>query len=136
MPFFYRARVYTAYEYLERRFDAKTRSLTSLLFLLSRGMSCGVIISAPAVVLSVVFGWNLTLTCLAIGLPTAVYTMLGGVQAVTWTDVKQMYLIVFGLFAAVVALVWQLPAGRRVRRRAARRRRRRAACRPSTSPSA
>ena len=101
VPFFYRARVYTAYEYLERRFDAKTRSLTSLLFLLSRGMSCGVIISAPAVVLSVVFGWNLTLTCLAIGLPTAVYTMLGGVQAVTWTDVKQMYLIVFGLVATV-----------------------------------
>jgi Na+/proline symporter len=111
VPFFYRARVYTAYEYLERRFDAKTRSLTSLLFLLSRGMSCGVIISAPAVVLSVVFGWNLTLTCLLIGLPTAVYTMLGGVQAVTWTDVKQMYLIVFGLLAAVVALVSGLPAG-------------------------
>ena len=111
VPFFYRARVYTAYEYLERRFDAKTRSLTSLLFLLSRGMSCGVIISAPAVVLSVVFGWNLTLTCLAIGLPTAAYTMLGGVQAVTWTDVKQMYLIVFGLVATVVALVLGLPAG-------------------------
>jgi Na+/proline symporter len=111
VPFFYHAKVYTAYEYLERRFDAKTRSLTSLLFLLSRGMSCGVIISAPAVVLSVVFGWNLTLTCLAIGLPTAVYTMLGGVQAVTWTDVKQMYLIVFGLVAAVVALVAGLPEG-------------------------
>ena len=110
VPFFYRARVYTAYEYLERRFDAKTRSLTSLLFLLSRGMSCGVIISAPAVVLSVVFGWNLTLTCLAIGLPTAVYTMLGGVQAVTWTDVKQMYLIVFGLVAIALTLVAGLPA--------------------------
>ena len=111
VPFFYRARVFTAYEYLERRFDAKTRSLTSLLFLLSRGMSCGVIISAPAVVLSVVFGWNLTLTCLAIGLPTSVYTMLGGVQAVTWTDVKQMYMIVGGLVATVVALVWGLPPG-------------------------
>jgi Na+/proline symporter len=111
VPFFYRARVYTAYEYLEQRFDAKTRSLTSLLFLISRGMSCGVIISAPAVVLSVVFGWNLTLTCLAIGLPTAAYTMAGGVQAVTWTDVKQMYLIVFGLIAIAVTLVASLPPG-------------------------
>ena len=59
VPFFYRAQVYTAYEYLERRFDAKTRTLTSLLFLLSRGLSCGVIISAPAVILSIVLGWNL-----------------------------------------------------------------------------
>ncbi len=64
VPFFYRARVYTAYEYLERRFDAKTRTLTSLLFLLSRGMSCGVIVAAPAVVLSVILGWNVTLTAL------------------------------------------------------------------------
>jgi solute:Na+ symporter, SSS family len=109
VPFFHRARVYTAYEYLERRFDAKTRALTSLLFLISRGMSCGVIISAPAVVLSVVLGWDLTLTCLAIGLPTAVYTMFGGVQAVTWTDVKQMVLIVFSLCAAFAALVLGLP---------------------------
>jgi Na+/proline symporter len=109
VPFFHAARVYTAYEYLERRFDAKTRSLTSFLFLLSRGMSCGVVISAPAVVLSVVFGWNLTLTCLAIGLPTAVYTMFGGVQAVAWTDVKQMVLIVFALGASFVALYLGLP---------------------------
>jgi Na+/proline symporter len=109
VPFFHRARVYTAYEYLERRFDLKTRSLTSFLFLLSRGMSCGTVISAPAVVLSIVFGWNITLTVFAIGLPTAVYTMAGGVQAVTWTDVKQMYLIVFGLLAAAVTLVFSLP---------------------------
>ncbi len=109
VPFFHKAHVYTAYEYLERRFDAKTRSLTSFLFLLSRGMSCGVVISAPAVVLSVVFGWNLTLTCLAIGLPTAVYTMFGGVQAVAWTDVKQMVLIVFALVASFVALYLGLP---------------------------
>ena len=111
VPFFHRARVYTAYEYLERRFDARTRALTSFLFLVSRGMSCGVIISAPAVVLSIVIGWNLTLTCLAIGLPTAVYTMFGGVQAVAWTDVKQMVLIVAGLVTAVVALVLGLPDG-------------------------
>src|SRR6476620_5195473 len=71
VPFFYRANVYTAYEYLERRFDAKTRALTSLLFLTSRGLSCGVIVAAPAVILSIILDWNLTLTVLAIGLPTA-----------------------------------------------------------------
>ncbi|MGH9146076.1 MAG: sodium:solute symporter [Vicinamibacterales bacterium] len=109
VPFFYRARVYTAYEYLERRFDAKTRTLTSLLFLVSRGMSCGVIVAAPAVILSIVLGWNLTLTVLAIGVPTALYTMVGGVQAVTWTDVKQMVVIVGGVVAAVVILVFSLP---------------------------
>ncbi len=110
VPFFHRANVYTAYEYLEQRFDAKTRALTSLLFLLSRGLSCGVIIAAPAVILSIVLGWNLTITVLAIGLPTAVYTMLGGVQAVTWTDVKQMAVIVAGVAAAVCVLVLRLPA--------------------------
>jgi Na+/proline symporter len=111
VPFFYRARVYTAYEYLERRFDAKTRALTSLLFLLSRGLSCSVIVAAPAVVLSVVLGWNVTLTALAISLPAVVYTILGGVQAVTWTDVKVMGLTVFVLLAAVVVLVSGLPDG-------------------------
>ncbi|MCC7033250.1 MAG: sodium:solute symporter [Acidobacteria bacterium] len=109
VPFFHNARVFTAYEYLERRFDAKTRSLTALLFLLSRGMSTGAVIAAPAVVLSVMLGVDVTTTCLLIGLPTAVYTMFGGVQAVTWTDVKQMFLIVFGLLAAVIALVMGLP---------------------------
>ena len=109
VPFFYRARVFTAYEYLETRFDLKTRTLASVLFLLSRGLSCGVIIAAPAVILSIILGWNLTLTILAIGLPTAVYTMIGGVQAVTWTDVKQMVVIVGGVLAAVAALVLGLP---------------------------
>src|SRR5688500_2028331 len=109
VPFFYRARVFTAYEYLETRFDLKTRTLASVLFLLSRGLSCGVIIAAPAVILSIILGWNLTLTILAIGLPTAVYTMVAGVQAVTWTDVKQMVVIIAGVLAAVVALVLGLP---------------------------
>jgi len=111
VPFFYRARVYTAYEYLEKRFDIKTRTLASLLFLLSRGLSCGVIIAAPAVILSIVLGWNLTLTIMAIGIPTAIYTMIGGVQAVTWTDVKQMAVIIAGVLAAVAALVIGLPEG-------------------------
>ena len=110
VPFFHRAKIYTAYEYLERRFDAKTRAFTSLLFLLSRSMSLGVVISAPAVVLSVVLGVSVTSTVLLTAIPTIVYTMFGGVQAVAWTDVKQMGLIVAGLIAAVVVLVAQLPA--------------------------
>ena len=96
VPFFYNSGVYTAYEFLERRFDAKTRSLTSFLFLLSRGMSVGAVVSAPAVVLSLVLGWDLTATSLLITMPAVVYTMFGGVQAVTWTDVKTMVLIVGG----------------------------------------
>ena len=109
VPFFHRARVYTAHEHLEQRFDVKTRTLASLLFLLQRGMSCGVIIAAPAVILSIVLGWNLTLTILAIGAPTVLHTLHGGVQAVTWTDVKQMAVIVAGVLAAVVALIAGLP---------------------------
>ena len=109
VPFFYRSGVYTAYEYLERRFDVKTRTVASLLFLCGRSMSTGAIISAPAVILSIIFHWNLTLTILAIGAPTILYTMVGGVQAVTWTDVKQMGIVVGGLVCAVIALVVGLP---------------------------
>jgi solute:Na+ symporter, SSS family len=110
VPFFYRARVYTAYEYLERRFDVKTRTLTSLLFLLSRGLSCGAVISAPSVILSVIFGWNLPLTVLAMGAPAVGYTLVGGVQAVTWADVKQMFVIVAGVAAAVTVVILGLPS--------------------------
>jgi SSS family transporter len=109
VPFFYNSGVYTAYEYLERRFDAKTRSLTSLLFLISRGLACGAVVSAPAVVLSLVLGWNLTATSLAITMPAVAYTIFGGVQAVTWTDVKTMGLIVFGMLAVVATAVVGLP---------------------------
>src|ERR1035437_1272588 len=83
--------------------------LAASLFLVSRSLSCGVVISAPAVILSIVLGWNLTLTVLAIGVPTALYTMFGGVQAVAWTDVKQMGVIVAAVFTAVVLLVLGLP---------------------------
>ena len=78
VPFLHGARVFTAYEFLERRFNPATRSLTSFLFLCSRGLSCGVIISAPAVVFSAVFGWNLTASVALIGIPTVIYTMIGG----------------------------------------------------------
>jgi Na+/proline symporter len=111
VPFFYNSRVYTAYEYLESRFDAKTRSLTSFLFLVSRGLSVGAIVSAPAVVLSLVLGWNLTATSLAIAMPAVVYTMFGGVQAVTWTDVKTMSLIVGGLVVIIITAIVGLPEG-------------------------
>lgn len=109
VPFLHRSGVFTAYEYLERRFDAKTRSLTSLLFLLSRGMSCGTIIAAPAVVFSAVFGLNLTWSVALIGIPTVLYTMFGGIQAVAWADVKQMVLIVVALLAVVVVLLFRMP---------------------------
>lgn len=109
VPFLHKARVYTAYEYLERRFNPATRSLTSLLFLLSRGMSCGTIIAAPAVVFSAVLGWNLWWSVAIIGVPTVLYTVVGGVQAVTWADVKQMFVIVGSLLAIVVVLVMRMP---------------------------
>ncbi|MBL8184693.1 MAG: sodium:solute symporter [Blastocatellia bacterium] len=109
VPFFYRAKVYTAYEYLERRFDAKTRSLTSFFFLLSRGLGVGVIIAAPSVILSIVLGWSEIATIFLIGLSTTIYTMVGGVQAVTWTDVKQMVIIFVGLFVVLMVIVSQFP---------------------------
>ncbi len=110
VPFFYRARVYTAYEYLERRFDAKTRALTSFFFLVSRGLSCGVIVAAPSVILSIVLGWNEWATVLVMGLTTTFYTMFGGVQAVTWTDVKQMIIIFIGLVVVLFVIIYQFPS--------------------------
>src|SRR5918911_2665734 len=106
VPFFTRARVYTAYEYLERRFDAKTRSLASLLFLVGRTASLGVTLAAPAVVMSAILGWTLPVTVLTICVPMIIYTTLGGVQAVAWTDVKQMFTVVFGMLAAVAILLY------------------------------
>jgi SSS family transporter len=109
VPFLHGARVYTAYEYLERRFDAKTRSLTAFLFLVSRAMSCGTIIAAPAVVFSAIFGWPVSLSVAVIGVPAVLYTMVGGVTAVTWVDVKQMVLIIAAMLAVVITLLVQLP---------------------------
>ncbi|HZR24576.1 MAG TPA: sodium:solute symporter [Vicinamibacterales bacterium] len=106
VPFFTRARVYTAYEYLEQRFDVRTRSLASMLFLVGRAASLGVTLAAPAVVMSSILGWTLPVTVLAICVPMIVYTTLGGVQAVAWTDVKQMFIVVGGMFAAIAILLF------------------------------
>jgi SSS family solute:Na+ symporter len=109
VPFLHGAKVFTAYEFLERRFDAKTRSLTAFLFLMSRGMSCGTILAAPAVVFSAMFGWPLGWCVVLMGVPTVLYTMIGGVQAVTWADVKQMALIVVAIVAVVTVLLLRIP---------------------------
>ena len=106
VPFFTRARVYTAYEYLERRFDVRVRTATSFLFLVGRAFSLGVTLAAPAVVMSAILGWTIPMTVLAIAVPMVFYTSFGGVQAVAWTDVKQMVVVVFCMAASVGVLIW------------------------------
>ncbi|MDR1989542.1 MAG: sodium:solute symporter [Acidobacteriaceae bacterium] len=108
VPFFTKARVYTAYEYLEQRFDLRTRTATSLLFLIGRALSLGVTLSAPALVMSAILGWSIPVTVLALSVPMVTYTSLGGVQAVAWSDVKQMALVVIALAGAVAVLVWNI----------------------------
>ncbi|MFV2007996.1 MAG: sodium/solute symporter, partial [Longimicrobiales bacterium] len=109
VPFFYKAKLYTAYEYLESRFDPKTRSLTAFLFLVSRGLAAGIVLYAPAIVLSVIMGWDETVTILIMGAITILYTMVGGITAVIWTDVIQMLMMFVGIGAAVVILFATLP---------------------------
>ncbi len=110
VPFFYGAKVYTAYEYLENRFDAKTRSLTSFLFLVSRGMAAGIVMYAPAVVLSIIMGWDETVTIVIMGAVTILYTMVGGITAVIWTDVVQMLMMFAGIGVALLVLFAELPS--------------------------
>jgi Na+/proline symporter len=109
VPIFHRAGVYTAYEYLEKRFDPKTRALASVIFLIERGVSVGVSLYAPAIVLAVIFGWPDQLTTLVIGVLVIIYTVAGGIQAVTWTDVQQMLIIFSGLIVAMVMVIVLLP---------------------------
>jgi Na+/proline symporter len=111
VPFFYRARVFTAYEYLERRFDSRTRTLTSLLFQLQRGLSVGVTLYAPSLVLSVILGLSEVNTILLMGGTTIAYVIYGGNKSVIWTDVVQMAIIWLGIFVCVFVAIWQLPAG-------------------------
>src|SRR5258706_160256 len=106
VPFFTRARVYTAYEYLERRFDVRVRSLASFLFLIGRATSLGVTLAAPSVVMSTILGWSMPVTVLVICIPMIAYTTIGGVQAVAWDNVKQMFVVVLGVVAAVAILLY------------------------------
>jgi SSS family solute:Na+ symporter len=109
VPIFHRSGVYTAYEYLERRFDAKTRALAAIVFLIQRGMAVGLAIYAPAIVMSVIFGWPDRLTTLLIGIVCVIYTTKGGIPAVTWTDVMQMSIIFSGLIFALITVVSLMP---------------------------
>ena len=110
VPFFYRARVFTAYEYLEKRFDVRTRTLTSALFLFGRGLSVGVTLYAPSLVMSAILGWGETATILLMGGSTIVYVIYGGNRSVIWTDVVQMGIIWFGIFLCLGMAIAQLPA--------------------------
>ena len=110
VPAFYRAKVYTAYEYLERRFDGKTRALASLIFLCQRGLSAGLTIYAPAIVLSIILGWPERITTTLMGGVVVTYTVLGGIKAVTWSAVQQMCIIMLGLLVALVTVFVLLPA--------------------------
>jgi len=111
IPQFYRLKVYTAYEFLETRFDLRTRTLTALIFLLQRGLSAGITIFAPAIILSAILGWPLGITNLAMGGLVIIYTVSGGTNAVSQTQKQQMIVILGGMFIAAIILFRQLPAG-------------------------
>ena len=109
VPIFSRLKVYTAYEYLENRFDGKTRTLTSLLFLLSRGVSTGISVFAPSIILSSLFGWNIYWTNLFMGGLLIIYTLSGGAKAVAYTQRLQLIIIFVGMFLAAYMVVHMLP---------------------------
>jgi SSS family solute:Na+ symporter len=110
VPIFHRANVYTAYEYLEKRFDAKTRALVSGIFLIQRGLAAGLSLYAPAVVLSLVLGWSDRFTTVLMGVLVITYTATGGIKAITWADVQQMTLILGALLLAFFLAIHALPA--------------------------
>jgi len=110
VPVFHRTKVYTAYEYLEKRFDGKTRTLASVIFLCQRGLSAGLTIYAPAIVLSIILGWPERVTTLMMGATVVTYTVIGGIKAVTWSDVQQMCIIFLGLVVALVTCIALLPS--------------------------
>jgi solute:Na+ symporter, SSS family len=109
VPIFSRLKVYTAYEYLESRFDGKTRTLTSFLFLLSRGLSTGISVFAPSIILSSLLGWNIYWTNLFMGGLLIIYTMTGGAKAVAYTQQLQLIIIFIGMFLAAYMVVHMLP---------------------------
>jgi len=109
VPIYYRLKVYTAYEYLEHRFDARVRYLGAFLFLIQRGLSTGITIYAPAIILSTILGWPLNLTNLAIGLVVVAYTVTGGTRAVSQTQRQQMIVMLAGMVVAAVLIILRLP---------------------------
>lgn len=110
IPIYYRLKVYTAYEYLENRFDYRIRAFTAFLFLVSRGLAAGITIYAPAIILSSLFDWNLKLTCVGIGVLVIIYTVSGGSRAVSLTQKWQMALIMTGMFVAFYYILEAIPA--------------------------
>src|SRR3954452_13968408 len=111
VPLFSRLKVYTAYEFLEKRFDVKTRTLTSFLFLLQRGLSTGISIYAPSIILSSLFGWNIYLTNIVMGGVLIIYTVSGGAKAVAYTQQLQFVIIFIGMFLTGYMVVHYLPDG-------------------------
>jgi solute:Na+ symporter, SSS family len=109
IPIYYRLKVYTAYEYLENRFDLKTRLLSASLFLLQRGLAAGITIYAPAIILSSILGWPLNMTNIFIGTLVIIYTVAGGTKAVSQTQKQQMLVIFAGMMIAFFIIVFSLP---------------------------
>jgi SSS family transporter len=109
IPIYHKLKVYTAYEFLERRFDVKTRSLASILFLIQRGLAAGITIYAPAIILSAVLNWELKYLTIVIGILVTIYTVSGGTRAVNVTQKQQMIVIMAGMVTAFVLIVTQLP---------------------------
>ncbi|MEO9954770.1 sodium:solute symporter [Nonlabens sp.] len=109
IPIYHRLKVYTAYEFLEKRFDLKTRSLASILFLIQRGLAAGITIYAPAIILSAVLDWELKYLNIIIGILVIIYTVSGGTKAVNVTQKQQMIIIMAGMVTAFVLIVTQLP---------------------------
>jgi solute:Na+ symporter, SSS family len=110
LPIYYRLNVMTAYEYLERRFDLRTRTFAAFLFLLQRGMAAGFTIYAPAIVLSVILGWSVSWVCVFLGVFVIIYTVFGGGEAVSVTQEQQMIVILSGLIVAFVVMIFKMPA--------------------------
>ncbi|UMB60683.1 sodium:solute symporter [Lutibacter sp. A80] len=110
IPIYHRLKVFTAYEFLEKRFDLKTRSLAAILFLVQRGLAAGITIFAPAIILSAVLGWDLTTLNIIIGILVIIYTVTGGTKAVSVTQKQQMAVIFGGMFIAFYLIVSYLPA--------------------------
>ena len=111
IPIYHRLKVYTAYEFLEKRFDGKTRSLAAMLFLVQRGLAAGITIYAPAIILSSLLGWNLNVLNIIIGLLVILYTVTGGTKAVNVTQKQQMFVIMCGMFGAFYWVLNALPEG-------------------------